>query len=125
MTNVPPQVSEIANWIIYMNIGAVLVLAVGSPILVTMIKRWIMDLVTREFCQMSQAKCRENMTKSLADKFTNLEDTSRQEHGMIYKEIKENREGAVKEFGELRKDINAGLTNLTTLLIGHIQKNGG
>lgn len=125
MPNASLHVSEIANWIIYLNIGAVLVLAVGSPILVTMIKRWINNLVSNEFCQMSQAKCREKMTKDLADTFAGLEKTSKEDHGKIYQEIKDNRVGAVKEFGELRKDINTGLTNLTNLLVGHIQKNGG
>ena len=44
-----------------MNVGAVLLLAVGGPILVSFVKRWIGNLVSTEFCQMSQSKCRENM----------------------------------------------------------------
>ncbi len=121
----PPHVTEIASWIIYMNIGAVLLLAVGGPILVSLIKRWIGNLVSTEFCQMSQAKCRENMAKALSEKFTSLEECSKKEHGMIYVRINENRENAIKDFKELRKDINDGLKNLTNLLVGHIQKNGG
>ena len=74
---------------------------------------------------MSQARCQENMARSLADKFTRMEERSKEEHGVIYKEIKENREKALNEFISLRQDINAGLTHLTNLLIGHIQKNGG
>ncbi len=121
----PAQVTEISSWIIYMNVGAVLVLGVGSPLLIWTIKRWIGRLVSTEFCQMSQAKCRENLATSLAGKFTALEERSKKEHGMIYDRINENRENAIKDFGELRKDIKDGLQNLTNLLIGHIQKNGG
>ncbi len=64
----PPHATEIASWIIYMNIGAFLLLAVGGPILVSLIKRWIGNLVSTEFCQMSQAKCRENMAEALLPK---------------------------------------------------------
>ncbi len=118
-------VELLPKWVMYLNVGAVLLLAVGGPILVSLIKRWIGNLVSTEFCQMSQAKCRENMAKGLAEKFTNLEECSKKEHGMIYERINENRENAIADFKELRNDINDGLKNLTNLLVGYIQKSGG
>jgi len=120
----PPHVSEVANWIIYMNVGAVLFLILSGFIIVPLIKKWLNTLVTAEFCQLSQVKCQKNMALALAETLQKLEACSKEEHGMIYKEIKTNREKSISNFTALHDEISSGITRLTNLFVDHIQKNG-
>lgn len=134
MTNVSPDVSNIANWIIYLNVGAVILLAVGGPLFAALIRKWINNIVSRDACEKNQAECREKVAGTLTRKLSDMEVDSKKEYDLIYMEIKQNREKSMQEFSQLQGQLQVGATilqgeikkgmdTMTRLFIEHIQKN--